>query len=81
MIFSRRVIVSRNTVRNAKVHGIQFWGNWQFEKMDSADLVFSDNYIFNGGAGAIWGTGAKRVIMADNIIDGASDIGLDLDMV
>ncbi len=79
LIFSNKIMVSRNFIRNARVHGIQFWGNWQYERMESTDLVFANNYVFNGGGGAIWGTGARRVVMADNIIDGAHDIGLDLE--
>ena len=36
------------------------------------------NYVQNGGGGAIWGTGGSRVVMFGNIIDGALDVGLDL---
>ncbi len=76
---SKRGLVSGNRVIDAAVHGIQFWGNWKFESKNCEDLIFSNNYVKNGGGGAIWGTGAVRVIMANNIIDGAEDVGLDLE--
>ena len=75
--FSRQGLVQNNIVEDCAVHGIQFWGNWKYEVMDCADLIFTGNYIRNGGGGAIWGTGAKRVVMANNIIDTVHDVGLD----
>lgn len=77
--FCKRVRVSGNRIFHAGTHGIQFWGNWKFENKDSEDLIFTDNYIKDGGAGALWGTGATRVVFANNIVDGASDVGLDLE--
>jgi hypothetical protein len=68
-----------NTVINARVHGIQFWGNWKFESKMMHDLLIANNYVKNGGGGAIWGTGATRVILTGNIVDGAHDVGLDLE--
>ena len=68
-----------NQVFDARVHGIQFWGNWQWEAKECADLLFAHNHVRNGGGGAIWGTGARRVVMTGNIVDGASDVGLDLE--
>ena len=51
----------------------------KWERQESQDLIFANNYVKNGGSGPIWGTGARRVIMANNIVDGANDIGLDLE--
>ncbi len=77
--FSHNVKVLSTTVIDAHMHGIQFWGNYNFQTQDSSDLIFADNYVKNGGGGAIWGTGAQRVVMQGNIIDGAEDVGLDLE--
>jgi hypothetical protein len=77
--FCHRVQVTGNRVIDAASHGIQFWGNWKWESKQCEDLVFSNNYVRNGGAGAIWGTGGTRVVMTGNIIDGATDVGLDLE--
>ncbi len=77
--FSSRAKITGNTVVDAKTHGIQFWGNWKFESKQSEDLIITGNYIKNGGGGAIWGTGATRVVAANNIVDGAGDVGIDLE--
>ena len=79
IVFSNRGMITENIVLNAEVHGMQFWGNWEFERMECADLIFANNYVKDGGRGAIWGTGARRVVMTGNVIDGAKDIGLDLE--
>jgi len=79
VVFSNRVTVSGNHVVDAYAHAIQFWGNWKHESMGCEDLSFTNNYVKNGGGGPIWGTGARRVIMANNIIDGATDVGLDME--
>ena len=78
-IFSHQIETLNNTVVNAQQHGFQFWGNWQWIMKDCSDLVFSGNHITNGGAGAIWGTGARNVIITDNYVDGALDIAYDLE--
>jgi len=83
LIFSNRIKVLANTVMDARVHGIQFWGSWgsgkgkEHEKILSEDLIFANNYVKNGGGGAIWGAGGRRVIMSGNIVDGCHDVGLD----
>ncbi len=77
--FSSRINVIGNTVKNARIHGIQFWGNWKWEQQGCEDLIFSGNYVKNGGRGAIWGAGGRCIIMNGNIIDGAEDVGLDLE--
>ena len=77
--FSRNIQVYHNTIVDARVHGIQFWGNSNWQRQESSDLIFAHNYVKNGGSGPIWGTGASRVIMIGNIVDGANDIGLDLE--
>ena len=83
LIFSNRVKVLNNTVVDARVHGIQFWGSKgsgkgkEHEKILSEDLIFANNYVKNGGGGAIWGAGGRRVIMNNNIVDGCRDVGLD----
>jgi parallel beta-helix repeat protein len=75
----KRVHVTGNRLREMRNHGIQFWGQSNFTKMLCEDLIFANNYVFHGGSGAIWGTGARRVVMSGNIVDGAKDIGLDLE--
>ena len=62
-------------------HGIQFWGNYNFQEMLCEDLVFKGNHITNVPGGAyLWGTGAKRVLMLNNIGNGgAGDVGFDLE--
>ena len=77
--FSNRVKVLDNTVENARVHGIQFWGNWKYESIQSEDLIFANNYVKDGGGAPIWGAGGRRIIMTGNIVDGAKDVGLDLE--
>lgn len=77
--FSSRVRVLHNTVRGASKHGIQFWGNWEWEEKRSADLLFAGNIVKDGGEGAIWGCGATRVVLTGNFVDGAEDVGLDLE--
>ena len=75
----QRILVNGNRIREMRGHGIQFWGQSNFSKMLCEDLIFTNNYVYRGGSGAIWGTGARRVVMNDNIIDGAKDVGLDLE--
>lgn len=77
--FSQRVHISGCRVSDTAKHGIQFWGNWQWERMGCEDLTITDNYVKNGGEGAIFCTGAKRVIVANNVVDGAKDVGIDLE--
>ena len=83
LVFSNRVKVLGNTVVDAYRHGIQFWGSQgsgkgkEHEKILSEDLIFANNYVKNGGGGAIWGAGGRRVIMTGNIVDGCKDVGLD----
>ena len=77
IVFSHQGIIAGNFVEDAKDHGMQFWGNWQFEQKDVSDLVFSRNVIRNAGGGGIWGTGGVRVVMTGNTVDGAGDICLD----
>ena len=72
-----RASVRNNTVVDMKFHGIEFWGNSQWKAKTSSDLMFVGNIVRNGGGGAIWGAGTKRLIMAANIVDGATDVGLD----
>ena len=75
--FSQRGIITDNVVEDIGQHGIQFWGNWKFELMDCKDLVFARNIVRNVAGGGIWGTGGVRIVMNDNVVDGAGDICLD----
>jgi parallel beta-helix repeat protein len=77
--FSNRTKVLDNTVVEARIHGIQFWGNWRWETQAISDVTITGNYLKNAGGGPIWGTGATRVVLANNIVDGAKDVGLDLE--
>ncbi len=79
LTFSSRVKITDNTVADARIHGIQFWGNWQFERQECEDLLISGNRVRNGGGGPIWGTGGRRVVIVGNIVDGAEDVGIDLE--
>ncbi|NLX04988.1 MAG: hypothetical protein GXY33_07580 [Phycisphaerae bacterium] len=79
LTFSKRAKVLDNTVVKASGHGLQFWGNWKWEMAGCEDLIFANNYLKDAGGGPIWGTGAYRVVMVGNIVDGASDVGLDLE--
>ncbi len=77
--FCREIRVVGNRVRNCSEHGIQFWGNWQYEQQVSSDLTFVGNHVTDGGGGAIWGTGARRVVMSANTVVRCKDVGLDLE--
>jgi len=77
--FTNNSLVENNYVLNASKHGIQFWGNWKWEDIKCTNLRFIRNTVINGGDGAIWGSGGKRIMMSENIIDGAHDVGLDLE--
>lgn len=77
--FSKEIRILNNTVINAKNHGIQFWGNWKWDSKGCSNIFINGNYVKNVGGGAIWGTGANFVIAANNIVDGATDVGIDLE--
>ncbi len=77
--FSNNVRILNNTVNNATLHGIQFWGNWNWERKDCRNILISGNIVKNGGGGAIWGAGASNVIVTGNSVDGAADVGIDLE--
>lgn len=77
--FSSNVRIKDNTITNAEFHGIQFWGNWKWEKKVSENIIITGNIVKDGGEGAIWGTGAKNVIISNNIVNGANDVGIDLE--
>jgi parallel beta-helix repeat protein len=77
VVFSHHGIISGNFVEDAKMHGMQFWGNWNFEQKDVSDLAFTGNVIRNVGGGGIWGTGGVRIAVTGNTVDGAGDICLD----
>lgn len=76
--FSSRVKILDNTVIDARVHGIQFWGNWKYSK-NGQDLIITGNYVKNGGGGGIWGTGYTRAVVGNNIVDGVEDVAIDLE--
>ncbi len=77
IVFSQRIRVVNNTVLDCSRHGIQFWGNWEFEQKGCSDLLIQGNYCRDAGAGPIWGTGAVRVVANDNIVVNADDVGID----
>ena len=77
--FSHSVRIQDNAVVDATIHGIQFWGNWKWQQQAADNLLFSGNTVVNGGNCCIWGSGARHVIMANNFVDGAKDVGLDLE--
>jgi hypothetical protein len=87
IVYSKRVRIADNRVADARLHGIQIWGAWrpvvngrrEWRRKACEDIVVTGNYVKNGGDGAIWGTGVKRAVFANNIVDGAADAGLDLE--
>ncbi|MDR1279391.1 MAG: right-handed parallel beta-helix repeat-containing protein [Opitutaceae bacterium] len=87
LVYSSRVAIQDNFIADARLHGIEIWGCWRTGKRPdmkwverkSEDIIVTGNHVKNGGAGAIWGTGIKRAIFANNIVDGAEDVGLDLE--
>jgi parallel beta-helix repeat protein len=78
-VFSSHLRICGNQLSGARIHGFEIWGNWSWKKRVIRDVIIKGNVIHNGGAGAIWVTGATGVIMANNIVDGAKDVGLDLE--
>ena len=79
ILFSRNVRVQDNTVVDARIHGLQFWGNWHWQQQRTDNVLFSGNTVINGGNCCIWGSGGRHIIMANNFVDGAKDVGLDLE--
>jgi hypothetical protein len=77
--FSNDVRVLYNTVADCTEHGIQFWGNWRWEHKQSSNLQFIGNRVTNGGGGAIWGAGGRYIVVSGNLVDGAEDVGIDLE--
>jgi len=79
IVFSSDVLVEGNAVRDCSEHGLMFWGNWQWEKMDCRRISFIGNRVIRGGAGAIWGTGCVGVVATGNIVEQCADVGIDLE--
>jgi parallel beta-helix repeat protein len=87
LIFSSRAAIQDNIIVDARLHGIEIWGcertgkrpamKWLGQR--SEDVIVTGNYVKNGGDGAIWGTSIVRAVFANNIVDGANDVGLDLE--
>jgi parallel beta-helix repeat protein len=76
---SHRISLINNRIFDASLHGVEIWGCLGWKEKACSDIIITGNYVKNGGRGAIWGVGIKRVIMANNIVDGALDVGLDLE--
>ncbi|MBS1372240.1 MAG: right-handed parallel beta-helix repeat-containing protein [Lentisphaeria bacterium] len=80
LVFSDRIRVADNDVEECRKHGIQFWGNYKWDPTRrSESLIVTGNRVRNGGAGAIWGTGYRDIVIANNLVDGAKDVGIDLE--
>lgn len=79
VIFSSHFRFEANRITTARIHGLQFWGNWRWESKQCQDIIITGNYVKDGGAGALWGTGATGVIVSNNVVDGATDVGIDLE--
>ena len=80
IVFSNRIRVLDNDVEECREHGIQFWGNYNWgEQARCSSLIITGNRVRNGGAGAIWGTGFRDIVIANNLVDGATDVGIDLE--
>jgi len=78
-VFSSRLTVTGNRITDARVHGMEFWGNANWKNQDMSDIIVTGNHVKDGGAGAIWASGGRGIVMANNVIDGATDVGLDLE--
>ena len=80
LVFSNRIRILDNDVEECRKHGIQFWGNYKWNpELRSESLLVTGNRVRNGGAGAIWGTGYRDIVIANNLVDGAKDVGIDLE--
>lgn len=79
IVFSSDVMVEGNAVRDCSEHGLMFWGNWQWERMECRRISFIGNRVIRGGGGAIWGTGCAGVVATANIIEECTDVGIDLE--
>jgi nitrous oxidase accessory protein NosD len=92
LLFSKQCRVEGNSILRARHHGIQVWGLWNWEERRSSDIVVRRNLVIdvgrfegeekendrNGGV-AIWAAGAEKVRFEDNLVDGATDVGLDME--
>lgn len=77
-VFSSDITVKGCYVKNSSVHGIQFWNN-DNGVMVGGNHHYENNTVISSGGGGIWGTGASKVYMYDNKVDGCGDVGLDLE--
>lgn len=77
--YSHFVWIFRNSVDQASLHGIEIWGNWKFQRKDCSDITVIGNNVRNIQGAAIWSSGAERCVFADNVVDGATDVGLDFE--
>ena len=77
-VFASDISVRNSYVKNCSEHGIQFWNNWEGTK-DGQNLIYEGNIVMDVGGGGIWGTGAERVVMRNNVVDNCGDVGLDLE--
>jgi hypothetical protein len=90
--FSNECRVVRNRITRARHHGVQIWGNWNWEERRSSDILVRGNIVtdvglFEGeeterdrnGGGAIWAAGVERLRYEGNLVDGATDVGLDME--
>ncbi|MFA5205311.1 MAG: right-handed parallel beta-helix repeat-containing protein [Lentisphaeria bacterium] len=78
-VFSHHLRITGNRITDARVHGIEIWGMYNWELQDTSDIMITGNYVKNGGAGAIWASGGRDLVLANNVINGATDVGLDLE--
>ena len=80
LVFSDRIRILDCDISDCRQHGIQFWGNFKWDpKSRCESLIITGNRVRNGGAGAIWGTGYRDIVIANNLVDGARDVGIDLE--
>lgn len=79
IIFSSNVIITENVVRDVKKHGIQFWGNWKWQKKQAQHFVVMKNQVSAGSGGGIWGSGIVDVAITHNKVEDFGDVGIDLE--
>jgi parallel beta-helix repeat protein len=93
--YSHGVFFQDNRVIDARLHGVEIWGAfrtrkdgiWAWERRACSDIIATGNYFLNAGGefgtkrggSPLWGTGVVRAVFSNNIVDGAEDVGIDLE--
>jgi parallel beta-helix repeat protein len=66
---SSKIRITNNTITDCREHGITFSGNWRNRGPRLCrDLRITGNDMRRSGSVAIWGEGARRVTVRDNVL-------------